>query len=195
MESCNGTSKIISVIYRPPSEISNCSSIDDDYRVVIFHHDFQIPTNIMKHSSPERYNDTACLVRLTLSPDISDKENNNTLLQVWMMLSSKPPILYCSNNFTLQVDTGNALLHNNALNLLLHVYSQIPRIQLTLRYMLVVTMLMLSGLPLSPLLVVLSDNMTLNSMMNILTLQIRHYCIIHGLTFHLICSIHSALVL
>ena len=86
--------------------------------------------------------------------------------------------------------------HNTALNLLLHVYySQIPRIQLTLRYMLVVTVLMLSGLPLSPLLVVLSDNMTLNSMMNILTLQIRHYCIIHGLTFHLICSIHSALVL
>ena len=89
-----------------------------------------MPTNIMKHPPPERYNDTACLVHLTLSPDISVMENNNTLLQVWIMLSSKPPILYCSNNFTLQVDTGKVhynlvyavIVHDNALNLLLHVY-------------------------------------------------------------------------
>ncbi|XP_003386782.2 PREDICTED: uncharacterized protein LOC100633174 [Amphimedon queenslandica] len=105
LESCIGVGTFISVIYRPPSGASNCGSIDDDYHILIYHHDFDRSIAIEKHPPPERYNDTACLVHLTLSPDIFVKENNDTLLQVWMKLVTMSADTYCSNNFTLLVDT------------------------------------------------------------------------------------------
>lgn len=111
LESCNGVGTFISVIYRPPSGASNCSSIDDDYHILIYHHDFDRSITIEKHPPPERHNETACLVHLTLGPDIFVIENNDTLLQVWMKLITMPAVTYCSNNFTLLVDTGRSLYY------------------------------------------------------------------------------------
>lgn len=63
--------------------------------------------DIQKYSPPKNYNKTACLVHLTLSDDVPIVDNNNTLLQVWMTISSSSTSnFYCSNNFTLLVDSG-----------------------------------------------------------------------------------------
>ena len=105
LRSCNNTPAHIDFIFTPPSR-HNCSSINDDYHILIFHHDFKTSRDIQKHPLPEQYNETACLVHLKLSDDVSNTDNNNTLLQVWMTLVVPSSDHYCSNNFTLLVDAG-----------------------------------------------------------------------------------------
>lgn len=105
LTSCNNTPAYIDFIFTPPSG-HDCSSINDDYHILIFHHDFKTSRDIQKHPPPEQYNETACLVHLTLSDDVSNTENNNTSLQVWMSLTAPLSDHYCSNNFTLLVDSG-----------------------------------------------------------------------------------------
>ena len=109
---CHGSRVTVSVIFRPPSLTDNCSSLDEDYHIVVYHHDSTESLNIpiQKHPPPERYNETACLVHLTLSNGVSVTDHNDTLLQVFMTPSGSLSV-YCSNNFTLLVDTGNYFVY------------------------------------------------------------------------------------
>ena len=118
LKTCNGTSAAISIIFRSSSLANNCQSIlDDDYHILLYHHNFQTLRDIQKYSPPKNYNKTACLVHLTLSDDLPIVDNNNTLLQVWMTISSSSTSnFYCSNNFTLLVDSGknSVVIQNNS---------------------------------------------------------------------------------
>ena len=108
LRTCTGTPAVGSAIYRPLFNLStsNCSSIADDHHISVFHQDIILKAII--HPPPERYNDTACLVHFTLSDD-DVSENINTLFQVLIIPIAQSDIFYCSNNFTLLVDTGKNL--------------------------------------------------------------------------------------